>query len=307
MAAARRLAADRGQSRSHEGGPAGDARRRHARDREHQGRRAEGDAGRRRPPMTTRPYGTWSSPITAEMLASAGVGLAETLLDDGVVYWVELRPAEGGRQVLVRGDAFTSPSDVTPAGFNVRTKVHEYGGGAYLVHRGVVCFSNFEDQRLYRQEAGAEPIPITADTGGRHRYADGRMLGDGRTIVCVRERHEGSGRPDEVLNELVVLASDGSGEPTMIASGRDFYGAPRPSPDGSTLCWLEWDLPWMPWDGTELWVAAIGPDGSLSDRRRLAGAVPGEAIVSPAWSPAGEIHFASDRTGWWNLYRVRSD
>jgi len=257
--------------------------------------------------VTTAPYGTWSSPITAAMVAGSAVSLSEPWIEDGVVYWLERRPEEGGRGVVVRGGPFDDARDVTPAGFNVRTKVHEYGGGAYFVHRGVLFFSNFEDQRLYRQEAGADPVAITADTDGRHRYADGRMLGDGRTIVCVRERHEGSGRPDEVLNELVVLGSDGSTEPTVVASGRDFYAAPRPSPDGSTLCWLEWDLPWMPWDGTELWIAAIGADGSLSDRRRVAGAVPGEAIVSPAWSPAGELHFVSDRTGWWNLYRARAD
>ena len=129
--------------------------------------------------MTTRPYGTWSSPITAEMLASAGVALAETLLDDGVVYWVELRPAEGGRQVLVRGDAFTSPADVTPSGFNVRTRVHEYGGGAYCVHRGTVYFSNDDDQRVYRQEIAADPVAVTPDTEVRHRYADGRVTADG--------------------------------------------------------------------------------------------------------------------------------
>ncbi len=152
--------------------------------------------------MTTRPYGTWSSPITAEMLASAGVGLAETLLDDGVVYWVELRPAEGGRQVLVRGDAFTSPADVTPPGYNVRTRVHEYGGGAYCVHRGTVVFSNDEDQRLYRQEIAADPVAITPDTGGRHRYADGRVTADGSLVLCVRERHEADG---EVVNELAAV------------------------------------------------------------------------------------------------------
>jgi dipeptidyl aminopeptidase/acylaminoacyl peptidase len=250
--------------------------------------------------MTTRPYGTWSSPITAEMLASAGVGLAETLLDDGVVYWTELRPAEGGRQVVVRGDAFTSPADVTPSGFNVRTRVHEYGGGAYCVHRGTVFFSNDEDQRLYRQEIAADPVPITPETGGGHRYADGRVTADGSLVLCVRERHEPGG---EVVNELAAVPT-GGGEVRTIVGGHDFFAAPRIAPDGSRLAWLTWDYPRMPWDGTELWVGDLGADGSVTGETRVAGG-PDESIFQPGWSPAGELHFVSDRTGWWNLYRHR--
>ncbi len=254
--------------------------------------------------MTTRPYGTWSSPITAEMLASAGVGLAETLLDDGVVYWVELRPTEGGRQVLVRGDAFTSPADVTPAGFNVRTRVHEYGGGAYCVHRGTVVFSNDEDQRLYRQEIAADPVAITPDTGGLHRYADGHVTADGSLVLCVRERHEADG---EVVNELAAVPMAG-GEPRTIVGGHDFFAAPRISPDDSRLAWLTWDHPRMPWDGTELWAGDLAADGSVSGETQVAGGAAGgndESIFQPAWSPDGELHFVSDRTGWWNLYRHR--
>jgi dipeptidyl aminopeptidase/acylaminoacyl peptidase len=250
--------------------------------------------------MTTEPYGTWSSPITAEMLASAGVGLAETVLDDGVAYWIELRPAEGGRQVLVRGDAFTSPSDVTPSGYNVRTRVHEYGGGAYCVHRGVVYFSNDVDQRLYRQEIAAEPVPITPDTDGRHRYADGRVTADGSLVLCVRERHEAGG---EVVNELAAVPT-GGGVPRTIAGGHDFFAAPRISPDGTRLAWLTWDHPRMPWDGTELWVGDLAADGSVTGETRVAGG-PDESIFQPAWSPDGGLHFVSDRTGWWNLYRHR--
>lgn len=249
------------------------------------------------------PYGSWSSPITAEMIATAGVGLDQTLLEHGVCYWLELRPTEAGRSVLVRGGAGAQPSDVTPEGFNVRTKVHEYGGGAYWVHDGTVFFANFDDQRLYRQDPGAEPAAITTDTGGRHRYADGRATPDGRFVICVRERHEGPSAVD-VANELVALAPDGSGGVRAIAGGRDFYAYPRPSPDGRKLAWICWDHPNMPWDGCELWVADLEPDGSVSNERKVAGGRE-ESILQPEWGPAGDLHFVSDRTGWWNLYRER--
>jgi dipeptidyl aminopeptidase/acylaminoacyl peptidase len=181
--------------------------------------------------------------------------------------------------------------------------VHEYGGGAYLVHGGTVFFSNFADQRLYRQDPGGEPVPITADSGGRDRYADGRITPNGRWLICVRERHPDPDDPSGVVNELVALPPDGSSAPVVIRSGRDFYTTPRVSPDGERVCWLEWDLPWMPWDGCELFVGELAEDGSLMHVRRVAGRAGEESIFQPAWSPAGGLHFVSDRTGWWNLYR----
>jgi dipeptidyl aminopeptidase/acylaminoacyl peptidase len=247
------------------------------------------------------PYGTWRSTLSAEMLVASAIGLGFTWLEEGSAYWLESRPAEGGRSVVVRLDRGGEPADVTPEGFNARTKVHEYGGGAFLVHRGTVFSSNFADQRLYRQDVGAAPMPITPETDGRHRFADGRATNDGSLIVCVRERHG----PEDVVNELVAIPADGSGEPRVISSGRDFYAAPRISPDGSRLAWLSWDLPWLPWDGCELWVADLAADGSLSDERLVAGRDGHESIWQPGWSPAGELHFVSDRTGWWNLYRER--
>ena len=213
------------------------------------------------------PYGTWRSPLTAEMLVAEAVRLGWPWLDGGTLYWLEARPSEGGRNVVVRLDPGEDPFDVTPAGFNVRTKVHEYGGGSFLVHRGTVFFSNFADQRLYRQAPGSDPIPVTPETDGRHRYADGRSTPDGSLIICVRERHE----DDTVVNELVAIPADGSAEPRIVAGGRDFYAAPRISPDGSMLGWLSWDLPWLPWDGCELRVADLALDGSLSGERLVAG------------------------------------
>jgi dipeptidyl aminopeptidase/acylaminoacyl peptidase len=250
------------------------------------------------------PYGSWSSPISAQMLATAGVALGQTWLEDGVATWVESRPAEGGRNVVVRGDPFSSPVDVTPAGFNVRTMAHEYGGGAYCAHRGTVVFSNFEDQRLWRQDPGGEPEPITPEVAeGGWRFADGRVTADGRWWLGVRERHDLGPAVKDVVNELVVVAMDGSGEPRTIVGGADFYSDPRISPDGTRLAFLTWSLPWMPWDGTQLVVADLAPDGSVSGATTIAGKDGEESIWQPTWGPDGSLVFASDRSGWWNLER----
>jgi len=237
------------------------------------------------------------------MVATGGVWLTQTAFVDGAPHWLEMRPAEDGRCVVVTGDPWSSATDVTPPGFSARTKVHEYGGGSFWAHGEVLFFANFEDQRLYRQVAAGDPVPITPETGGRHRYADGRMTPDGSLALCVRERHDA----DEVVNELVAIPSDGSGDPRIVVGGHDFYSTPRISPDGSRLAWLTWDLPWMPWDGCELWVADLAADGSVSGERLVAGALDEESIFQPEWSPAGELHFVSDRTGWWNLYRERDE
>jgi dipeptidyl aminopeptidase/acylaminoacyl peptidase len=251
------------------------------------------------------PYGTWRSPISAEMVSVGGVTLSQPRLENGSVYWQESRPSEGGRSVLMHAAPFSEAVEITPPGFNIRTTVHEYGGGAYLIHRGTAFFSNFVDQRLYRQEVGADPSPITGESGGRDRYADGRITPDGRWLICVRERHPDPDDPSGETNDLVAIPPDGSAEPVIIRSGRDFYSSPRISLDGSKLCWLEWDLPWMPWDGCEVHVAELADDATLPHVRQVAGRAGEESIFQPAWSPAGDLHFVSDRTGWWNLYRER--
>ena len=255
---------------------------------------------------TAAAYGTWSSPISADMVAQAGVRLMAPWVADGVVWWLEGRASEAGRVVLVRRDLGGTIQDAVPAGFNVRTSVHEYGGGAYCIHAGTAFGSNFDDQRLYRIDPGADPVPITPDVGNRrHRYADGRVTTDGSLWIGVRERHAESDSSKDVVNELVVLPTDGSAEPRVIAGGRDFYASPRISPDGSHLAFLAWDLPWMPWDGCELHVAELGSDGSLTNVEHVAGKDGEEAIWQPSWSPSGDLVFASDRSGWWNLERIR--
>jgi dipeptidyl aminopeptidase/acylaminoacyl peptidase len=255
---------------------------------------------------TVAPYGTWSSPISAEMVAQAGVRLSAPWIEDGVVWWLEGRAAEGGRVALVRRDPDGSRVDAVPEDFNVRTSVHEYGGGAYCIRRGVAYCSNFDDQRLYRIQPGAEPVPITPDVPERrHRYADGRIIEDGRLWIGVRERHAESDRSVDVVNELVAVPTDGSTEPRVIVDGRDFYSSPRISPDGRRLCFLAWNLPWMPWDGCELHVADIAPDGAVTNVAHVAGSDGTESIWQPEWSPGGDLVFVSDRSGWWNLERIR--
>jgi len=245
------------------------------------------------------PYGSWRSPITPGLIVAGTIRLASIQLEGGDTYWLELRPAEGGRSVLVKRSATGTIADVIPPPFDARTRVHEYGGGACLVDGGVVYFSNFTDQRLYRARPGAAPEPVTA--AGAYRYADGVVDRRRRRILCVREDHSASGEP---VNTLVTIDLEGEGNHgRVLTGGHDFCSSPRLAPDGSRLAWLTWDHPEMPWDGTTLWTAGIAVDGSLGAPQKVAGGRD-ESIFQPEWSPAGELHFVSDRSGYWNLYRM---
>jgi dipeptidyl aminopeptidase/acylaminoacyl peptidase len=259
-----------------------------------------------------RPYGTWPSPISAERVASQSVRLGAVAVDGDDIYWIEGRPQEGGRNVLVRRGADGLATDVVPAGFNVRSRVHEYGGGAYVVDRGNVYFSNFADQRIYRAtvdacanpaEAGLhtarphEIVPVTPE--GKWFYADYAVDPLRNRLVSVREDHSGAG---EAVNTLVSIPLSGVSAGDVIAAGHDFYSTPRFSPDGSQLSWLTWRHPNMPWDGTELWVADVADNGTLANSRVVAGG-DDESIYQPGWGPDGTLYFVSDRNGWWRLYR----
>lgn len=246
------------------------------------------------------PYGSWPSAITADLVAEDAIGLSQPRLDGRDLYWIEARPEEDGRRVIVRQNNRGTVTDVLPDGFNARTRVHEYGGGDFCVHEGTVWFSNFDDQRLYRIVDGGDPEPVTPepDEPAALRYADGVVTNDGASVICVRESHDG----DEVTNDLVAVPADGDGEPVVLATGRDFYAHPRLDPDGDRLVWLEWDHPNMPWDGTELHEATLGGDRELTDVRLVAGGED-ESIFQPTYDPTGRLHLVSDRTGWWNLYR----
>jgi dipeptidyl aminopeptidase/acylaminoacyl peptidase len=245
------------------------------------------------------PYGSWKSPITADLIGAATVGLEQPRLDGDDAYWIETRPAEGGRHVIVRRGPDGRAADQTPAPLNARTCAHESGGGAYAVADGSLYFANFADQRLYRQDRDGPPRPITPE--GDRRYADAVIDRRRGRLVCVREDHTAGGEP---VNTLVSLATGGGDAGRVLVSGNDFYSSPRLSPDGARLAWLTWNHPNLPWDGTELWAAEVGADGSLGPGERVAGG-PDESVFQPEWSPDGVLHFVSDRTGWWNLYRRR--
>lgn len=246
------------------------------------------------------PYGSWKSPITADLIVSDSISLSSIALDGDDIYWSEGRPSEGGRNVIVRRSANGSITDMTPASFNVRTRVHEYGGGAFVVDRGTIYFTNFADQHLYRQAPGSEPEPITAAL--ERRYADMIVDQQRKRLICVCEDHTRT--EHEAVNTLVSipLESNGGNEIKTLTSGNDFYATPRLSPDGSHLAWLVWNHPNMPWDESELWVGELDTDGSIKRSERIAGG-PNESIFQPQWSPDGVLYFISDRSGWWNLYR----
>ncbi len=253
--------------------------------------------------IKTAPYGSWQSPITSDLIVADTVRLGDILLDGPDIYWVEMRPAEGGRSVVVRCSAHGQTTDITPPDFNVRTRVHEYGGRSYAVDHSDVYFSNFSNQFVYCQKLNFEPAPITSSSS--LRFADIVVDRRHRSLICVCEDH--SGQPAEVQNKIVRLdlkAAGDTGNRSMkvLASGRDFYASPCLSPDGSQLAWLCWNHPNMPWDGTELWIGELEPNGGLLNVEKAAGG-PDESIFQPQWSPDGILYFISDRSGWWNLYR----
>jgi dipeptidyl aminopeptidase/acylaminoacyl peptidase len=247
------------------------------------------------------PYGSWPSPISPADLAEAGVRLGGPLFRDGELWWTELRPSEGGRVALVRRDRGGAVADVGPADLSVRTLVHEYGGGAWTLSAAGPVVSSFVDQRLWLLPESADPVPLTPEPPRPRsvRFADAEVDEGRGALYAVRETHPEVG---EVVNDLVRVPL-GGGEPQRVAGGHDFFASPRLSPDGGTLVWLTWDHPRMPWDGTELWAAAVTADGSLGSPRLVAGG-PEEAVLQPRFDRDGALLFLSDRSGWWNLYRA---
>ena len=246
------------------------------------------------------PYGSWKSPITSELLTENVVSLGYPSLDGDTLYWLEGRPSEGGRQVIVRRLRDGQTSDVLPEPFSARSLVHEYGGLAHVIHDGTIYFVNYSDQRLYRRagdgtiEAITPPPPSSASV----RYAGPIVSPSGTWVICVRERHLNDG----VVNDLVAIDAGGNGEARVLAEGNDFFSAAVISPQGDRLAWTSWDHPNMPWDGTELYEGVFGRDASLSEVRLVAGGKR-ESVTQARYSPQGVLHFVSDRTGWWNLYR----
>jgi dipeptidyl aminopeptidase/acylaminoacyl peptidase len=253
------------------------------------------------------PYGSWQSPITSDLIVSETVRLSDVALDGRDIYWMEMRPSEGGRYVIVRYTPDRQITDITPADFNVRTRVHEYGGRSFAVDKTNIYFSNYSDQHIYRQTPQSDPERITSGAG--LRFAD--IIVDRRrhSLICVCEDH--SEQQAEPENKLIRLDLADDGEPggqsiRTLASGSDFYASLSLSPDGSQLAWLSWNHPNMPWDGTELWIGRLAEDGTLINVEKVAGGTD-ESIFQPQWSPDGTLYFVSDRTGWWNIYRWEED
>src|SRR5713101_5312920 len=223
-------------------------------------------------PMVASPYGSWTSPITSDLVVAEAIRLDQVALDGAAIYWTESQPQKQGRSFVYRANPGGDPEAVTPddaKAFNARTRVHEYGGGAFVVQGGTVYFSNFADQRLYRQDAGQSPRPLTPPAAaGALRYADGVIDRRRGRLICVHEDHT---RPGQAINTLASVDLSGAEAPQILVSGNDFYSTPRLSPDGNRLAWLTWNHPDMPWDETELWVARIKDDGSLDQPEKLAG------------------------------------
>ncbi|HWI11212.1 MAG TPA: S9 family peptidase [Burkholderiaceae bacterium] len=251
------------------------------------------------PTPTPAPFGSWPSPVTAELIAGATIRLGQIALRGSDVLWSEGRPQEQGRNVLVQRSPDGTLRDLNPAPFNVRTRAHEYGGGAFVALPDGIVFSHYDDQQLYRIDATGAPRQLSFEPD--QRYADAIVDAQRQRLIAVREDHR-AGAVDAVAT-LVAIALDG-GTIEVLAQGHDFFASPALSPDGRRLAWLSWDHPNMPWDGNELWLAELEADGTLAAPRRVAGG-PSESIFQPAWSPRGELHFVSDRSGWWNLYRER--
>jgi len=243
----------------------------------------------------TAPYGSWESPIGAADTVADIVRFSDLQYDDESLYWLESRPSEGGRTALVRRTGDGTIEDVLPDATNVRTMVHEYGGAPYLADSGDLVYSEFTDQRLYGVAPDGSATPLTSEPSRPQsvRFADTVRLSDG-SLIAVRESHPAEG---EAVNGLVTIGADDTED--VIASGCDFYSTPRLSPDGTQLAWIEWDHPNMPWDGTRLVVAGV----ANPEARAVVAGGADESIVQPEWAADGTLVFASDRTGWWNLYR----
>ena len=250
------------------------------------------------------PFGSWKSPITSDLIVADTVGISSPTWHRGELLWIESRPQESGRNVLVRRGNDGSERDINPAPFNIRTRVHEYGGSAWLLHNGAVFFSNFSDQHLYRQGLDeATPTQLTHDDG--LRFANGCVDEDRNRIVCVIEDHRGEGEAENFIGAIDLL----SGEVTELSKGHDFYAAPVISPNGKQLSFMSWDHPDMPWDETIIWLTTLNEVGMPTELRQVAGGKDGEQKISaqqPLFSPTGELFFISDVSGWWNLYRHSS-
>ncbi len=281
--------------------------------------------------QTIAPFGSWKSPITSDLIVAGSIGLGAIQLDGDDLYWIEMRPAEKGRYVVVRRTPDGITQDINPGKINVRTRVHEYGGGAYTVNNGIVYFSNFADQQMYAFLTATTLKAVSPIALSLAHYADSIVDEAGNRLICVCEDHSlletdnephlfsfhpilgqqpnyysQTKRPTEPYNYIISINLDDSADFKLIAFGDDFFSSPRLSPDGKQLAWISWNHPNMPWDESFLWLAEVKEDGSLFKKHIIAGGL-GASICQPQWSPDGVLHFVSDRYKWWNLYRYQDN
>lgn len=249
-------------------------------------------------------YGLWQSPITPEMLASKSTRYGQMQYINDAVYWLESRPHEQGRGVIVRSHN-GKREDVTPEGFNVRTRVHEYAGGDFWGRGDYLLFADDANQQLCLQNLTTNSVEfITPEPPVKRslRYCDGEVAPNMAYTVCVHERHEA----DDVINELIAVSLSSPFTKQVIAQGADFYSNPRISPDGKQICWISWNHPNMPWDETELWLADISESGEIFNQRKVAG---GDqvSVYHPFWSVDNQLYYVADPEGWWHIYCLASN
>ena len=246
-------------------------------------------------------FGSWESPVTTDLMLSDNVGLGEISVFADDVYWIEMRPQEEGRYVVVRRSPDGLRTDVLPPEFNARSRVHEYGGGSYLMIEKGLVFTNFNDQALYLVNSSKDCLKLTHAEGCR--YADMVFDKNNDRLICVREDH--SEKESEAINTIVAVPLSAEEDEKILVEGADFYSSPRISHDGKQLCWISWQHPNMPWDDTSLMRANINNKGELETPVHIAGGN-NEAVCQPVWSPDNTLYFVSDKSNWWNLYRVIS-
>lgn len=247
------------------------------------------------------PYGSWKSPVTTDLIVAECIGLGGSQFVGDTLYWMELRPQEGGRAVLVRREADGSTTDLYPAPFYARTRVHEYGGGAWLIGGETLFFSNFSDQQLYVQELVAADTPRKLTDEPDFRFANATVDEARDRLICVVEDHGAEGEPENFIGAVDLV----TGNVTRLVAGHDFFSSPTLSPDGDKLAWVAWDHPNMPWDHTSLWLADLDENGIPLEAKLVAG--DNEAVQQPRFSPGGALHFITDRNGWWNIYRHENE
>ena len=254
---------------------------------------------------TQAPYGSWPSAISAETLAGSSVRYGHIQVDSDCLYWLQSQPENNGRQTIFCHQPDGTVLDMIPVGYSVRSRLHEYGGGDFVVHNGAIVFANDTDQRLYLihdQEIKA----ITPEPQFKHalRYSDMHFHPSGDWLVAVRESHPENQDPRYVMNDLVAIDIQ-TLSVTELVSGDDFYAYPRIAHNGQELAWISWNHPDMPWDNTTLYRAEVCSTGVSNIKAYME--KDDEAIYQPSWCPDGELHFVSDRSNWWNIYSLRDD